>query len=1112
MSRSIQDIYPLSPTQQGMLFHSLYGPKSGAYIVQVGYTLKGNLDRDAFSQAWQQLIDRHTILRTAFVWENLESPVQVVGQKATLPIKWLDWQNISDSQQQLADWLEVDRQQGFNLSTAPLMRLSVMQLNNNCYRIIWTHHHILLDGWSLPILLKEWMVYYQTACHQQVPQMEPASAYRDHIVWLQQQDLHKAKQFWKEQLAGISTPPPLGIDQGLSNKSGNPQAFKESSLALPAELTQTLKIFVKQHRLTLSTLIQGAWAKMLSCYSGESSVLYGLACSGRSNSVASNDSRIGLFINTLPMVVRLDANQAVILWLQEVQAQQLAIQAYDYTPLVEIQAVSNIPKTLPLFETVVVFENYPIQPRQKTGDLELTDVSISEQTNYPLTLFAVTTDRLEFKLLYDSGRFSEASINRLLGHLQTVLKEMIQEHTHSIKDISLLSTVERKQLHEYGRSFSDTTPEQCIHAAFSYQANQAPDATAIIFDGESISYGELNQRANQLAHYLQQQFIVSGSLIGICTKRSIDMVVALLATLKVGCAYVPLDPMYPTARLRYAAKDAGVEWIISHESTSSVVNSLNIQTIDLSQIATTLADLPITEPVKQHHLDALAYVIYTSGSTGNPKGVAIQHRSLSNLLGAMACRLHIKASDTLMAVTTLAFDIAALELFLPLISGARLLLANDEMMRDSHQLIAHLDAYGVDIMQATPATWRLLINTSWSGQSGLKILCGGEALDLELAKKLINCGKEVWNVYGPTETTIWSSALELSSEHLASNAIPIGHPIDNTQFYVLNEQQQPVPMGVAGELYIGGMGLAQGYWNRPELTAEKFVDNPLNVSEKVGRAHPTESSFDISEKVGRAHPPHSPFPFPFSPLLYKTGDRVRYREDGTLDYLGRFDQQTKLRGYRIELGEIEAAIATHPTVNQAVAAIQGDQPEDQRLVAYVTLTSGGENLARKLRSYLTPLLPAYMIPSTYQILETFPLTPNGKVDRKALPPVQRAVTGNQPKTSLERTLAEIWQSLLKLDSVGIHDNFFEVGGHSLLVVNAQSQIQQKLEIEISLMDLFQYPTLSTLADHINQLQTGQPEESNTRDRTVALSAGKQRLKKRLSQRRGATDPLGGATK
>ncbi|MEM7061632.1 MAG: amino acid adenylation domain-containing protein [Cyanobacteria bacterium P01_B01_bin.77] len=1080
MNRNVQDIYPLSPTQQGLLFHSFYGPKTGVYVVQVGYTLKGELNHDAFEQAWQQLIERHTILRTAFVWDNLEAPVQVVGQKVTLPIIWLDWQEVSDGQQRLTEWLDADRLQGFTLSAAPLMRLTVMQLSHTCYRIVWTHHHILLDGWSLPILLQEWMMGYRAACGQDVPQLDPPPSYRDYIVWLQKQDLNQAKQFWKKQLTGITAPTPLGIDRGLS---GSAQTnYQEQHCSLPVELTQKLKTFAKHHRLTLSTLVQGAWARILSCYSGESSVLYGLACSGRPSSLPQSEYRVGLFINTLPMAVAIAPDDQINTWLQNIQAQQLAIQPYEYTPLVEIQAVSDIPKTLPLFESVVVFENYPIQSRQKTSGLELADVSIIEQTHYPLTLFAVATESLTFKALYDRNRFSDASISRLLGHLQTVLESMIARGTSHVKDISLLSKTEKEQLFEYGCSFTDRAPKHCVHQAIADQADQTPDATAIIFNGESVSYGQLNRRANQLAHYLKQQGITSGTLVGLCLQRSVEMVVTLLAILKTGCAYVPLDPTYPVARLRYVIEDADINWVICHGSTRAIDLGSAVKPIDLDQIKTALASLPIADPAAQNNLDTLAYVIYTSGSTGKPKGVSIQHRSLSNLLGAMARRLHVKASDTLMAVTTLAFDIAALELFLPLISGARLLLASDEIIRDSYQLIAHLDAFGVDIMQATPATWRLLFNAGWSGQSGLKILCGGEALDLALAKRLMNCGEEVWNVYGPTETTIWSSALALSAEQLASGTVPIGHPLDNTQFYVLDQQQQPVPVGVAGELYIGGMGLAQGYWHRPELTAEKFVASPLMVSNTHSR-------------------------------IYRTGDRVRYREDGTLDYLGRFDQQTKLRGYRIELGEIEAAIATHSAITQAIATVQGDRPADQRLGAYLKLANGsdGADLVKELRSYLIPLLPTYMIPSAYQVLDTFPLTPNGKVDRKALPAIQPAAVAahHQPTTSLERTLAEIWQNVLKLDSVSIYDNFFEVGGHSLLVVNAQSQIRQKLGIEISLMDLFQYPTLSTLANHIAQQQTGASEETN--DRTIALSAGKQRLKQRLQKRRGATE-LGGAAK
>ncbi|MEL7522143.1 MAG: amino acid adenylation domain-containing protein, partial [Cyanobacteria bacterium J06553_1] len=443
---------------------------------------------------------------------------------------------------------------------------------------------------------------------------------------------------------------------------------------------------------------------------------------------------------------------------------------------------------------------------------------------------------------------------------------------------------------------------------------------------------------------------------------------------------------------------------ISTEQVIAVEES-SLQQINLSQCAEAIAAQPTSasKSLPESFLTStatpqtLAYLIYTSGSTGNPKGVPITHRSLSNLLGAMATRLQIKPTDTLMAVTTLAFDIAALELFLPLISGACLLLASNETARNSHQLIAYLDIYGVDIMQATPATWRMLLSSGWAGQNGLRILCGGEALDTALANSLLDCSEEIWNVYGPTETTIWSSALALSKEMLAGGTVPIGHPIDNTHFHILDEQKQPVPLGVAGELYIGGLGLSQGYWHREALTHEKFIDG-LSLSEALReQLHPSQPA-----------------------TLYRTGDRVRYREDGTLDYLGRLDYQAKLRGYRIELGEIETAIARHEKVDQAVVVLQGDTPAHQQLTAYVTLTNRENNLkeateieqrvVQDVRSHLTGHLPHYMVPTAYQVLPAFPLTPNGKINRKALPTItQAAITPDtRPKTTIESTLAKIW--------------------------------------------------------------------------------------------------------
>ncbi len=1078
MNRTVQDIYPLSPAQRGMLFHSLYHAQSGVYVVQVVYTLQGPLNRDAFEQAWQQLVERHSILRTAFVWDNLETPVQVVGQQVSLPIAWQDWQYIAapEQQQRLSAWLVADRQQGFQLSAAPLMRLNGIQLGPDRHRIIWTHHHILLDGWSLPTLLKEWLVYYQANDAQQSARLSPALPYRDYIGWLQQQDLVQARQFWRAQLTGITAPTSLGIDRGPS-----PQGVIQSQTQLltwTIEQTQQLRSFAQQHRLTLSSVVQGVWAKLLSCYSGDESVLYGLACSGRPSTLPMAEHRVGLFINTLPMAVQVPSEQRLIPCMQQLQIQQLAIQPYEYTPLVEIRAVSDIPNNVPLFESVVVFENYPIEPRQSSGGLALLDVDVVEQTHYPLMLFVTLTDTLQLKLLFDAQRFTEGAISRLLVHFQSVLSQMLQSVHGRLQDLRLLTSKEQQQLSLFGSARVTEVAQKSAPAAIAHQADQYPENTAVIFAGESLSYGQLNQQANQLAHYLIAQGISSRSLIGLCVNRSMHMVVALLAILKAGCAYVPLDPTFPTARLQYMAMDAGLDGIICHADTQTIALDLTSHIINLSLVDADIQQQPTTTPHPSITPNDLAYLIYTSGSTGQPKGVPIQHQNLSNLLSAMADRLDICSRDTFMAVTTLSFDIAALELFLPLISGARLLLASDEMVRDGHQLIAHLDTYGVDLMQATPATWRLMVNCGWSGHSGLRMLCGGEALDIELAQRLLNSAEQVWNVYGPTETTIWSSALSLSKEHLSLGTVPIGAPIDNTQFYVLDRQQQPVPIGVTGELYIGGKGLAPGYWHRSELTAEKFIPNPLDETGQF-------------------------------PRLYRTGDRVRYREDGTLDYLGRFDQQAKLRGYRIELGEIEAAIATHASISQAVVVILGGTPNDQRLVAYVTPANQElEPLEPTLRSHLSTLLPPYMVPSVYQILEAFPLTPNGKVDRKALPrPMTSTVAqDHQPQTSIETTLAEIWRSLLQRDAISIYDNFFEVGGHSLLVVNAQIQIRQRLGVELSLMDLFSYPTISTLATFIGAQQSEGPESS---DRTVALATGKQRLKQRLQQRRNAAQ-VGGA--
>ena len=697
--------------------------------------------------------------------------------------------------------------------------------------------------------------------------------------------------------------------------------FRSQRRCLSPELTDALRSHAQTHRLTLNTLVQGAWARVLGRYSGEAEVLFGSTCAGRPSTLPGAETMIGLFINTLPLRVSLAPEQSVQKWLQQLQTQQLDQQPYEYTPLVQIHGSSDIPRSLPLFESVVVFENYPVEPALKRGvhDLAIEDVSIVEQTNYPLTLFAIADRTLDFKVQYDGERFTAAAIGRLLGHLETVLAGFVTHPQSALGQIPLLTPTEQQQLIVWNQT-EQPIPNRCVHELIAEQAQVTPNAKALIFEEIALSYQELDQRANQLAYHLVQQGVQPGDRVALCLNRSAELVVTLLAILKAGAIYVPLDPTYPVERLRFILKDAQVSLLITAQAAAQAIPQTAVPTLDLTRAAAAIALAPLPPDPHAPTPDDLAYLIYTSGSTGTPKGVPIQHQSLTNLLTSMAQAPGMTAQDTLLAVTTPAFDIAALELFLPLTVGGTLVIASQATVRDPQSLATQLEQHDVTLMQATPATWRLLLESGWPGKVNLKLLCGGEALELTLAQQLLNSGAELWNLYGPTETTIWSAALKLEAATLADGFVPIGQPIANTQFQVLDAQQRPVPLGVPGELYIDGLGLSSGYWQREELTKERFVEAEGRRQQGAGNREQGTGSPQNPERGQNpsTHPPIHPS------TLYKTGDRVRIREDGTLEYLGRLDHQVKLRGFRIELGDIEAVLTQHPDVSQAVVVLHED--------------------------------------------------------------------------------------------------------------------------------------------------------------------------------------------
>ncbi|HEC84909.1 MAG TPA: amino acid adenylation domain-containing protein, partial [Thioploca sp.] len=1149
--KNIESIYPLSHTQAGILFHTLYAPKSGVYFEQLSCTLNGALNLTAFQQAWQHVVERHPVLRSFFIWENRHQPLQIVCRSVNLPWQQHDWRRMTSTAQQtqLETFLSSEREQGFALDQAPLMRCAFIQLGENTHQFVWSHHHLLMDGWCLPLILKEVFAYYEAQCQGIELHLEPLRPYQDYISWLQQQDKPQAEQFWHKKLQGFVAPTPLSVEETAGTKE---KGSRQQEIKLPKQTTEALQTLAQYHHITLNTLIQGAWALLLSRYSGEDDIVFGATVSGRQMALVDVETMVGLFINTLPARVQISTDTTLIPWLQQLQSQQVEAEQYSYTPLVDIQSWSEVPHGTPLFNSILVFENYPIDASlRQLSRLTISNLQVFEQTNYSLSVICVPGQELSLKIIYDKARFEAATIDRMLGHLQTLLEGMVANPEQRVTELPMLTKAEQHQLLvEWNDTAAVYPKEKCIHQLFEAQVEQTPDAVAVVFEDQQLTYQALNVRANQLAHHLQTLGVGPEVLVGICVERSFEMVIGLLGILKAGGAYVPLDPSYPKERLALILEDANVSVLLTQERLIVELPKHQAQSICFDSDWETFSDAPSNNPATTVEPKNSAYVIYTSGSTGKPKGVVISHQSVVNFLSAMQYSPGLTEQDILLAVTTISFDIAVLELYLPLMVGAQIVLVSREIASDGIRLLDQLNHSGATVMQATPATWRMLLMAKGEGHWSKKIIVGGEALPRQLALQLQEKGADVWNLYGPTETTVWSACYPVAKAPLAGLTCDtqesIGRPIANTQLYILDSHLQLVPIGVPGELYIGGDGLARGYLNRPELSQEKFIPNPF------------------SAKPG-TH-------------LYKTGDLARYLPDGNIEFLGRIDHQVKLRGFRIELGEIEALLSQHPNVRESAVIAREDQSDNKRIVAYlvsdlvperipyqseciveqpdgqtltlhtedisghgvclqlgetITLNKGNEIrlqlqlpnesearwlpgkivwsqaswarveltlmpseqalidrsveylledtgllkvvqrlLVGNLRHYLEKKLPNYMVPAQFVLLSALPLTPNGKINRRALPapdePSYSLKKEFMPQTEMENVIAAVWQEVLQIKKVGIHDHFFEIGGHSLLIAQVQSKLQGQLGIELPMMELFEYPTIHALAEHLTE--------------------------------------------
>ncbi|MDZ7994279.1 MAG: non-ribosomal peptide synthetase [Nostoc sp. EfeVER01] len=1033
-----EDNLPLSFAQQRLWFLDQLQPGSSAYNLSRAIQIKGELNIAALEQSFNEIIRRHEALRTTFVSGNGE-PQQIINPEVSITLPVVNLQDLTPEHREIETKRRaiIQAQRSFNLTKTPLLNVVLLQLAEQEYILLFTIHHIVADGWSAGIIIKELAAFYESFCTGKSCELASLPIqYVDFAVWqrtwLQKEVLASQMEYWKQQLSGDL--PVLELPIAKPRPKQQTFAGKKQKFMLSPALTNALKALSQKQGVTLFMTLLAAFKTLLYRYSGQADILVGSPIANRNRSEI--EGLIGFFVNTVVLRTKLEENSSFINLLKQVR--EITLGAYTHQDLPfellveELQPQRSLSHT-PVFQVMFALQNMPGDGLKLSG-LNLEYLPIENDTaRFDLSLsFTDNVEGLVGELEYNSDLFDADSIKSMLRHLTTLLVDIVEHPDKSISELSILTPAEQQQiLREWNYTEADY-PHVCVHELFSAQVAKTPDAIAVIAGSQQLTYKELDEKANQLAHYLSSLGVAREVLVGICCDRSLPMIVALLAILKAGGAYIPLDPTFPQERLAYMLQDSQTSVLLTQQHLLPNLPPHYAQVICLDSNWESIAIQEINTSNSNIEPDNLMYTIYTSGSTGKPKGVQITHRNVVNFLTSMQQGLHLSHQDSLFSVTTLSFDIAVLEIFLPLIVGAKVILTSREIATDGAQLLQQLNNSAATVMQATPATWRMLLDAGWEGNSQLKILCGGEALPQSLARQLCQRCSQIWNLYGPTETTIWSTIYQISD---SEKTVSIGRPLANTQIYILDKYLQPVPVGISGEIYIGGVGLARGYFNQPELTKEKFITNPFNPKT----------------------------------LLYKTGDLARYLPNGEIEYLERIDYQVKLRGFRIELGEIEAVLEQYPAVYQCVVMVREDGSENQRLVAYLVAENA---VTDELRQYLRQQLPEYMIPNAFMFLAEIPLTPNGKVNRRALPTPENThlETSNfvAPRHPIEEVLAGIWTQVLGVNQLGIHDNFFELGGHSLLATQVISRIAKTLGVNIPLQSLFEFSTIAELAKNIQE--------------------------------------------
>ncbi len=1046
----VEDVYPLSPLQAGMVFNALYDADPDDYFEQLGFVLRGRLDADAFERAWQQVARRHSVLRTLYVWEGLPAPVQVVLRRPPVRFETVDRTGVDPAEVPalLRELMRDLRREGFDLAAGCPSRLTLVSTALEEHHFVWSFHHIMLDAWSVSAVFDEVFAVYEALRDGRSATLNAPVSYRDHIAWLAGRDRGADEAFWRARLDGFAGPAALPAGTTADDATGVGRVQVE----LPASLAEDVRALAHRCGATAGTVLHAAWALLAGRYTGSRDVLFGTTVTGRSAGVTGVERLVGLLINTLPTRVELRPDLPVTEFLAGRQAAQLELRDHEHSSLAEVQRLAGVPAGTRLFDTIFSYENFAGDGRPVAG-IELEPLGeMFEQTDCPLVIEVNHHDTITVTAIHRRDSFDRDTCARMLADYRTLVRGMVEHPDAPLSSLETMDAAARDAVLAHARGAEVALPDRPVHALVSERARLSPDATAVRYGDRRLTYREFDTRANRIAHELAARGVTRGSMVGVCLRRSEHLPVVLLGVLKAGAAYLPLDADYPAERLEFMLTDAGATAVVTEDDFAPRLPTREAgipgtAVVRLDADAGAIAARPGTDPGVPSGGRDLAYVIYTSGSTGTPKSVAIEHAAVVWLVHADYVRLG--PDDVVAQASDPTFDAVTFEIWGALVSGAELTGIPKDTVLSPELLSATLRRERVSVMYLTTALFNQLAGTDPSVFSSLDtLLFGGDAVNRQRVERVLAADppRRLLHMYGPTETTAYCTWTRIG-DLTGSPTVSIGRPMVNTQAYVLDDRLEPVPFGVVGEIWIGGLGVARGYLGRPGLTAERFVPDPFSA-------------------VPGAR-------------MYRTGDTGWLRADGMLEFQGRIDRQTKVRGYRIELGEIEARLAAHPAVRDAVVDVRSEGPAHKRLVAYVVPEAGEQPGTGDLREFLERSLPDYMVPAAWVTLDRLPLTSANKVDRRALPDPDDTrdaveVEYRAPGTAAERALAEVWARVLGVDRVGADDDFFELGGDSILAIQVVSGARQA-GVALTVREVFEHRTVGALGAVAEPAVAPEPE-------------------------------------